>query len=37
MRFTKGIRGGSKLRSKITFSKNIEDLEKIMNDAYSSN
>ena len=37
MRFTKGIRGGSKLRSKITFSNNIEDLEKIMNDAYSSN
>ena len=37
MRFTKGIRGGSKLRSKITFSKSIEDLEKIMNDAYSSN
>ena len=37
MRFTKGIRGGSKLRSKITFSKSIENLEKIMNDAYSSN
>ena len=37
MRFTKGIRGGSKLRSKITFSNGIEDLEKIMNDAYSSN
>ncbi len=36
MRFTKGMKGGSKLRSKITFSKNIEDLEKIMNDAYSS-
>ena len=34
MRFTKGIIGGSKLRSKITLSKNIEELEKIMNDAY---
>ena len=37
MRFTKGIHGGSKLRSKITFSKSIEDLEKIMNDAFASN
>ncbi|MDH5431417.1 MAG: tRNA dihydrouridine synthase DusB [Nitrosopumilus sp.] len=36
MRFTKGIEGGSKLRSKITLSKNIEDLEKIMSDAYIS-
>jgi nifR3 family TIM-barrel protein len=36
MRFTKGIKGGSKLRSKITLSKNIEELEKIMNDAYVS-
>jgi len=36
IRFTKGMQGGSKLRSKITFSKNIEDLEKIMNDAYTS-
>ena len=36
MRFTKGMKGGSKLRSKITFSKNIEELEKIMRDAYSS-
>lgn len=35
MRFTKGMKGGSKLRSKITFSKNIEELEKIMKDAYS--
>jgi len=34
MRFTKGMKGGSKLRSKITFSKNIEELKKIMNDAY---
>lgn len=34
MRFTKGMKGGSKLRSKITFSKNTEELEKIMNDAY---
>jgi len=36
MRFTKGMKGGSKLRSKITISKNIEELEKIMSDAYSS-
>ena len=34
MRFTKGMKGGSKLRFKITFSKNIEELEKIMIDAY---
>jgi len=34
MRFTKGIAGGSKLRSQITFSKNIDELEKIMKDAY---
>ena len=34
MRFTKGMKGGSKLRSKITLSKNIQELEKIMNDAY---
>jgi len=34
MRFTKGMKGGSKLRSKITISKNIEELEKIMTDAY---
>ena len=36
MRFTKGMNGGSKLRSKITLSKNIEELEKIMNDAYTA-
>ena len=35
MRFTKGMKGGSKLRFKITFSKNIEDITKIMNDAYN--
>ena len=35
MRFTKGMRGGSKLRSKITISKNIKELEKIMTDAYA--
>ncbi|MGH1569241.1 MAG: tRNA dihydrouridine synthase DusB [Nitrosopumilus sp.] len=35
MRFTKGMRGGSKFRSKITFSKNLEELEKIMTDAYT--
>ncbi len=34
MRFTKGMNGGSRLRSKITFTKNIEELEKIMKDAY---
>ena len=34
MRFTKGMKGGSKLRSKITFTKNIEELEKIMKEAY---
>jgi len=34
MRFTKGMKRGSKLRSKITLSKNIQELEKIMNDAY---
>lgn len=35
MRFTKGMKGGSKLRSKITLSRNIEELEKIMNSAYA--
>ena len=35
IRFTKGMKGGAKLRSELTFSKNIEDLEKIMNHAYS--
>ena len=35
MRFTKGMNGGSKLRSEITFSKNIEELEKIMKNAYA--
>ncbi len=34
MRFTKGIKNSSKLRFRITFSKNIEELEKIMHDAY---
>ena len=34
MRFTKGMKGGSKIRSKITLSKNIDELEKIMKDAY---
>ncbi len=34
MRFTKGMNGGSKIRFKITFSKNIEDITKIMSDAY---
>ena len=34
MRFTKGLRGGSKLRSRITFCNNIGELEKVMKDAY---
>jgi tRNA-dihydrouridine synthase len=34
MRFTKGISGGSQIRSKITFTKNIEELERVMKDAY---
>jgi len=34
MRFTKGMKGGSKLRSKITFTKNIDDLEKVMKNCY---
>jgi nifR3 family TIM-barrel protein len=34
MRFTKGMSGGSKIRSKITLSKDIGELEKIMKDAY---
>ena len=34
MRFTKGINNSSKLRLKITASKNIKELEEIMNDAY---
>ena len=35
MRFTKGLRGGSKLRSRITFCNDIVELEKVMKDAYS--
>ena len=34
MRFTKGLRGGSKLRSRITFCNDIVELEKVMKDAY---
>lgn len=34
MRFTKGMKDGSKLRSKITFTKNIDDLEKIMKNCH---
>jgi nifR3 family TIM-barrel protein len=34
MRFTKGMKEGSKLRFKITFSKSIEELERIMKDVY---
>jgi tRNA-dihydrouridine synthase len=36
MRFTKGMKGGSKIRSKITLATNIEELEKIMTNAYLS-
>ena len=36
MRFTKGLKGGSKLRSKITFTKNLGELEKVMHEAYSA-
>jgi len=35
MRFTKGMKDGSKLRSRITLSINTVELEKIMKDAYS--
>jgi len=35
MRFTKGAVGGTKIRSKITQAKNIDELEKIMYAAYS--
>ena len=35
MRFTKGLRGGSKLRSRITFCNDVVELEKVMKDAYS--
>ena len=35
MRFTKGIKGGSIIRAKITLTTNIEELEKIMKTAYS--
>ena len=34
MRFTKGMKGGSRLRSRITLSKDIDELERIMRDAY---
>ncbi len=34
MRFTRGMRGGSKMRSEISVSKDIGELERIMNDAY---
>ncbi len=37
MRFTKGLSHGSKLRLQITSSKNIEELEKIMKNAYQQN
>ena len=35
MRFTKGIVGGTKLRSRITLSKSMEELGTIMKDAYA--
>ena len=34
MRFTKGMKGGSSLRSKITFTRNIDELEKIIKNCY---
>ncbi len=34
MRFTKGMKGSSKIRAKITTSTNIKELEKIMKNAY---
>ena len=34
MRFTKGMRGGSKLRSRITVTRDIQELEKVMRDGY---
>ncbi len=36
IRFTKGMVGGTKLRSRISKSKNLEELKKIMNESYSS-
>lgn len=36
MRFTKGMANGSKLRSKITFTKNIEELERVMKNTYKN-
>lgn len=36
MRFTKGMVGGTKLRSKISQSKNLKELKKIMYNSYSS-
>ncbi|MDH3677334.1 MAG: tRNA dihydrouridine synthase DusB [Nitrosopumilus sp.] len=35
MRFTKGMQDGSKLRLKITLTKNIDELEKVMKNAYN--
>lgn len=37
MRFTKGLRGGSRLRSEITFTKDIQSLEQVMKNAYLKN
>ncbi|MCV0399706.1 MAG: tRNA dihydrouridine synthase DusB [Nitrosarchaeum sp.] len=34
MRFTKGMVGGTKLRARISASKNLEDLKKVMRDSY---
>lgn len=36
MRFTKGMVGGTKLRAKISMSKNLEELKKIMHESYTN-
>ena len=36
MRFTRGMQGGSRLRSRITLSEDTDQLERVMHDAYAS-
>ena len=36
MRFTRGMQGGSRLRPRITLSEDIDQLERVMHDAYTS-
>ena len=36
MRFTKGLRGGPRLRSKITMTRDVPELEKVMTEAYAA-